>query len=120
MNTKTQHTPFPQDETCPPFLNKDSMTHDCPFCGSKFTTETSLWSHNRREIDRFVNSEEKLLDFAKRHHKTCEDCEGTGKIYKHADPTTGQWVPCPIAEILGEDGAVRGGNSHELCQRATH
>lgn len=49
-----------------------------------------------------------LMDFAKKHHEVCEDCEGTGKIYKHADPTTGQWIPCPVAELLGLDGAVRG------------
>jgi len=41
-----------------------------------------------------------LFQFAKKHHEVCEDCEGTGKIYKHADPTSGQWVPCPVQEIL--------------------
>lgn len=48
-----------------------------------------------------------LLEFAKKHHEVCEDCEGTGKIYKHADPTSGQWVPCPVSEVIriktGED-----------------
>ena len=41
-----------------------------------------------------------LLDFARRHHDCCDDCGGTGKIYNNADPTSGQWVPCPVAEIL--------------------
>lgn len=27
----------------------------------------------------------------------CVDCEGCGKIYKHNDPRSGQWVPCPCA-----------------------
>ena len=43
---------------------------------------------------------EVLLEFAEKHHEVCEDCEGTGKIYKHADPTSGQWVPCPISEAI--------------------
>ena len=43
---------------------------------------------------------EPLLEFAKKHHEVCEDCEGTGKIYKHADPTSGQWVYCPYADAI--------------------
>ncbi len=41
-----------------------------------------------------------LFEFAKRHHEFCEDCEGTGKVYKHHDPTTMQWISCPIDNIL--------------------
>lgn len=43
---------------------------------------------------------EVLLEFAEKHHEVCEDCEGTGKIYKHADPTSGQWIPCPVSEAI--------------------
>ena len=24
----------------------------------------------------------------------CEDCDGYGRIWNNADPTSGQWVPC--------------------------
>jgi hypothetical protein len=41
-----------------------------------------------------------LLEFAKLNHDTCGDCDGTGKIYNNADPTSGQWVPCPYAEAI--------------------
>lgn len=41
-----------------------------------------------------------LLEFAKKNHESCEDCLGDGKIYKHADPTSGQWMPCPYLEAI--------------------
>lgn len=41
-----------------------------------------------------------LLEFAKKHHEVCFDCEGTGKVYNNADPTSGQWVACPYAEAI--------------------
>jgi hypothetical protein len=43
-----------------------------------------------------------LLEFAKRHHEVCEDCEGTGRLYKHADPTSMQWIECPYAKAIEE------------------
>lgn len=46
------------------------------------------------------NTFETLLEFAKKHHEVCGDCEGTGKIYNNADPTSGQWVECPYAEAI--------------------
>lgn len=43
-----------------------------------------------------------LLAFAKEHHEFCGDCEGTGKIYNNADPTSGQWVQCPYAKAIAQ------------------
>lgn len=45
-------------------------------------------------------SAETLLEFANKQHEVCEDCSGTGRIYKHADPTTNQWVECPYAVAI--------------------
>lgn len=67
-----------------------------------------------KNISEIIHDHRILVEFAVKHHEVCEDCEGTGKIYKHHDPTTGQWMPCPIAELLHLDGAVRGGEcEHE-------
>lgn len=52
------------------------------------------------DLKRAVNAYDALMEFAKAHHETCEYCEGTGKIYNNADPTSGQWVACPIAELI--------------------
>lgn len=42
-----------------------------------------------------------LMDYAKRNHEHgCEDCEGSGKIYNNADPSSGQWVACPVYELI--------------------
>lgn len=64
---------------------------------------------NAEFLIRAVNSYDDLYEFAKRHHDVCEYCDGEGKIWHHADPTSGQWVACPIAELLELDGAVQGG-----------
>lgn len=45
-----------------------------------------------------------LIKFLKDHHEFCIECDGTGKIYKHGDPTTFQWAPCPYKELLDEIG----------------
>lgn len=57
---------------------------------------------NAAFIVRAVNSHEALLEFAKNHHEVCGDCEGTGKIYNNADPTSGQWVECPYSKIIAQ------------------
>ena len=53
-------------------------------------------------IVKAVSSFDALLEFAQKHHEVCGECEGTGKIYNNADPTSGQWVYCPYAEAIGK------------------
>lgn len=123
MNTKPTH--MPTKEQIPPieiqielggklyWINLESLvvfrTEDSPDAQAFTPVGNVVTEANAEFIVRAVNSHEALLGFAKKHHEVCEDCEGTGKIYKHADPTTMQWVPCSVAEILHLDGAVRGG-----------
>lgn len=97
---KSQHTPTPwhikEGWDGHVFGPKDEMITRGTDC------RTSSSKTNAEFIVRAVNSYEALLEFAKNNHETCADCEGTGKIYKHADPTSGQWVSCPIAEMIRE------------------
>jgi len=40
-------------------------------------------------------------------HDECEVCDGHGKIWKHADPTTGQWIACD-ADVLKDKEKTNG------------
>lgn len=35
-------------------------------------------------------------------YERCMDCEGTGRIYNNADPTSGQWVECECVELISK------------------
>lgn len=100
---KTKHTPTPWT------LNGQSIEErKTPSCAIAYVydeSDDSLYTNgksNAEFIVRAVNSHEALLKFAKIHHEVCEECEGTGKIYNNADPTSGQWVECEYLTAINE------------------
>jgi hypothetical protein len=100
----TKHTPTPW------YISKNEMRNPAITTqkpGQPYTMAGEVCTSVRRMDDaefivRAVNSHDALLKFAKEHHEVCSECEGTGKIYKHNDPTTMQWVPCPYAEAIAQ------------------
>lgn len=74
--------------------------YNCEACSPGIGDLNKLLVSYREENDWLRKQNKVLLEFAKKHHEVCEDCEGTGKVYNNADPTSGQWVYCPYAEAI--------------------
>lgn len=96
---KAQHTPTPWhlEQTA---VYKAIRGKDGEHIGFLSIQEPQKEKGDAEFIVRAVNSHEALLQFAKEHHEVCSDCEGTGKIYNNADPTSGQWVYCPYYKAI--------------------
>ena len=70
-------------------------------CPSKEKLD-AIGEANAAYIVRACNAYPALMKFLKENHDQCSECEGTGKVYNNADPTSGQWVECEYAALLAE------------------
>lgn len=76
------------------------MSQPNPICDMKDLESDALKLYLSKIAWEAIRQRDELLKFAKQHHQYCEECEGTGKIFNNADPTSGQWVYCPYSEAI--------------------
>ena len=52
----------------------------------------------RREYAKRAPIRKRLASLqAELNHDDCIYCEGDGRLWNNADPTSGQWIPCTLA-----------------------